>query len=88
MKRQHYASTRKRLDRDLRKGLVYSAAVEFDGPVSIEQLATALGMVRSPYLLALIGELVDNGMLEWVAVRAQSGHVILALQTCELTPEA
>lgn len=60
--------TRKKMSRDMRKKLVHGLVLQSPEPLRTIEIARAMGMKRSPYLLGILDELVSEKQLDVVEV--------------------
>lgn len=54
---------KRRLSREQRKNLIEGIVVRSPEPMTTLEIARSMGLVRSPYLIGLIDELVNEGKL-------------------------
>ncbi len=67
-------SERKRLDVSLRAAVVWEAIDNSVGPVTIQQIADACGMKRTPYLASILENLWKGGYIETSVTVQPNGY--------------
>jgi len=68
---------RKRLDFQVRAGLVFDAIYQAHEPLSMLGVAMACGMSRSPYLREIVDTLLSRGYIERGFDRVPSGQPVI-----------